>query len=506
MPTDADPTDAHSTSVRAGTPNAALAALLTQIGWNPEHLARRVNQHAAAAGRRQAIHRKTPYRWRDGGVHPREPWPALVAAVLSDAAGRLITPADLGWRTQSALVGVDQGLSSTPWTQQGAVRAMELITEQWGRRRFLTHMGTAVLAAQQWQVTPPISGGVVSSTGSRVPASAMDQLDLAIAAVRRLDDQLGGGGALLDLVHAQLTYIVWLLRHRSYTDSIGQRLHGNAGELMRLAGWLAFESGDHGLAQRYWATALRAAHTAGDRALGANIVGFMSCQAKDRPGTQARQLAVTLADTAISGYPGASPRVAAILELRSAEALAGMGSDTECRRRIDNAFTRLASTPRSEGEPAWSYWMDLSQAHAQAGYCLWRLSDWSGARHHLATALHGQGPQYSREATLRQILLARTYLRQRSPDRDQALDLADRAVTALETDVDSPRCVSHLTGLVTDLMPYLRHSRPAAHVIHRVNRLASTTTSDAACSATQATPSEREAPASELRPGRPPKV
>jgi hypothetical protein len=136
---------------------------------------------------------------------------------------------------------------------------------------------------------------------------------------------------------------------RRYTDGMGRRLHATATELMRLAGWSARDSGYSPQAQRYWIAALHAAHAAGDRALGANVVGLMSSQAKDLG--QVRE-AITLTETARADYPGASPRVATLLDLRAAEAHALDQASTECRRALDTAFDRLGNTPGSFGEPA----------------------------------------------------------------------------------------------------------------------------------------------------------
>jgi hypothetical protein len=54
-----------------------------------------------------------------------------------------------------------------------------------------------------------------------------------------------------------------LLRKYSYSESVGIRLHGAAAESLRLAGFLSFDAGQHGQAQRYWLAALRGAHAAG---------------------------------------------------------------------------------------------------------------------------------------------------------------------------------------------------------------------------------------------------
>src|SRR5205814_5488854 len=135
------------------------------------------------------------------------------------------------------------------------------------------------------------------------------------------------------LVGDQLRYVTGLIENRRYGESVGRRLHGTAAELLRLGGWLAFDSGRHALAQRHWIAAMHAAHAAGDRAIAANILGFMSCQAKDLGQTQE---AITLAETARAGYPGASSQVAAILHLRAAEAHANDRAKAACRQAIDD--------------------------------------------------------------------------------------------------------------------------------------------------------------------------
>lgn len=192
---------------------------------------------------------------------------------------------------------------------------------------------------------------------TRIRPATVDEIDSMTASLRRMDDQLGGG-TLLAMVRAHLGHVLRLLRDGSYDDSTGRRLHASAAELLRLAGRLCFDTSQHAHAQRYWVTALRTAHSAGDRALTANILGFMSCQAKDLG--QARE-ATLLADTAIAGYPGASARVSAILHLRAAEAHAVTGSTTDTRRAIDAAFTHLDSP--TGAAPDWSYWLDLTHAH-----------------------------------------------------------------------------------------------------------------------------------------------
>ncbi len=432
-----------------------LAAVLTELGWRPEVLARQLNSVATVHGRDERVHAKTPYKWLRGD-RPRSPWPALMAALLTEELGRAITASDLGWGGDVEAVSAISGLV-LPWTVAGSLHAVRVVTEAGSveRRILLTLLGAGACApAHEWLIARP-DAGVARSSGSLLPVGVVDDLDVIVGRLRRMDDQLGGE-TLLPLVRTNLRYVLGLLDERRYTDSVGRRLHATAAELMRLAGWSALDSGHHPQAQRYQVAALHAAHAAGDRALGANVVSFMSLQAKELG--QIRE-SVTLAETARAGYPGASPRVAAMLDLRAAEAHACDQASTECRRALDTAFDRLADTPGSSGEPDWCYWIDEAQTHAFAGYCYVHLQDWDRARQHLRTAVRLRDPSYARDGALDHIKLASTYLRQDQPEVEHAVTLATRAVETLTGEVDSTYVVGHLAQLVGDFAPYRR--RPA---------------------------------------------
>lgn len=48
------------------------ASMLTELGWTPAVLARRLNSFAARHGRSERVHAKTPYKWLRGDW-PRSP-------------------------------------------------------------------------------------------------------------------------------------------------------------------------------------------------------------------------------------------------------------------------------------------------------------------------------------------------------------------------------------------------------------------------------------------------
>lgn len=438
-----------------------LAAALAGLGWSAEALARHVNDFAQVNGIGRRIHPKTPYKWLRG-EHPQQPWPDLVAALLSDRSQQPLTPAALGWSGSAVVryVPADDGLR-LPWTPTGSVRAAVEVARGGGaldRRKFLTVAGAAVtLSAHQWLVADPADAASVAATGGstglriRVDDTLIDRLGTITGQLRQMDDSIGST-PVIDLTQAHLRQVTSLLSDGQYTDSVGRRLHAERAEVLRLCGWLSFDSSDHPRAQRYFHAALRAARTAGDDAIGANIVAFMSCQAKELGQVQE---AVTLAATAAAGHPHATGRARAILALRRAEAYAHSRDAGGVLRQVEDAFDHLADAPGT-ADSSWSYWMNPVQAHGQAGYAYLVLGDQQRAQHHLLAAASEAD---SREGVLRSALLATAYALPPAPDLDRALTAGHDALSALDGSVTSPRCAGYLAKFATALRPH--QAKPA---------------------------------------------
>jgi hypothetical protein len=321
------------------------------------------------------------------------------------------------------------------------------------RRIFLLLTETALTAqAHEWLIARPVSN-VSSSAGRTVEPGLVDHLDVVTSGLRRMDDQMGGG-SLVDLVKAQTAYVVSLLRDGRYTDSTGRRLYGTVGELLRLGGWVSYDSGDGAQAQRFWVAALQSAHTAGDNALGANILGFMSEPARDtgRPDDAAKLMA-----TALAGYKGGSPRVSAILHMRAALAHALKGDAAESKRAIDSAHAAFRNPPPESGEPDWCYWMDDGMLHEQTGTSFMWLKDYPTACQHLEISLQADQNSQVREGALRLTRLATAYARQREPE--QASQVGIRAIDTLASKVNSPRVIAGIERLRNEMEPY--HQVPA---------------------------------------------
>ena len=341
---------------------------------------------------------------------------------------------------------------SAPWTVDGTLVTAQEVSEvnPVDRRSFLLLTGAALTSpAHEWLIARPLSD-VSRSAGRTIEPRLIDNLDDITGKLRRMDDQMGGG-SLIDLVRAQIGYVSRLIRDGRYTDSVGRRLHGTLGELLRLGGWVSYDDGDLADAQRFWIAALHAAHTAGDTALGANVLGFMSEPAWSlgRPDDAAK-----LTATALAGYKGKSPHVSAILHMRAALPLAVRGDATDCQRAIDAAYSAFRNSPPESGEPDWSYWMDEGSLNEQIGICLMSLGDYQSACNHLELSLRVEQNGQVREGVVRQTYLATTYVRQGEPER--ACDIGMRAIDALSSHVNSPRLMTRIQQLSQDLEPYRR--------------------------------------------------
>ncbi len=430
----------------------AIANKWGGAGFTVSHLARRCEmtisqvQDYTLRGR-QALSIEVFERVADGlhipgrmlGIGGR-PWESQDASAIPH---RLVGREDD--RASPALRGRD---FSAPWTVDGTLVTAREVSEvdPVDRRSFLFLTGAALTSpAHEWLIARP-SSDVSHSAGRTIEPQLIDNLNDITGKLRRMDDHMGGG-SLIDLVRAQIGYVSRLIRDGRYTDSVGRRLHGTLGELLRLGGWVSYDDGDLADAQRFWIAALHAAHTAGDTALGANVLGFMSEPAWNlgRPGDAAK-----LTATALAGYKGKSPRVSAILHMRAALPLAVRGDAAECQRAIDAAYSAFRNSPPESGEPDWSYWMDEGSLNEQIGICLISLGDYQSAGNHLELSLQVEQNGQIREGVVRQTYLASVYAQQGEPER--ACDVGMQAVDALSRQVDSPRLTARIERLCNELI------------------------------------------------------
>jgi tetratricopeptide (TPR) repeat protein len=427
-----------------------LAKMLSSLGWSPYDLARAVNQRLD--GRRR-IHPTTPFTWRDYGVVPRGPMPSLVAGVLTEATGRVVTAQEL-WPQLPSAAGTyrpaSDGFDAAPTSRNSvALLGADPAPGIPPGRRFFAVSGTALVElAAAWQravpeLLPPRPSGAGAVTHELVDYLAQDA-----AALRRLDD--GHGGALVRQVAShQLGLTIELLSHSGYSAREGRALASVVAQLAQLTGWLHFDLGEHGPAQRGYLIALRTAGLAGDRPLEAMILSALATQQIWRHHPQD---GAALLDLAAAVLPNsASPRVRAILAMRHARAHALTGNAQAATAALHHAEHDL-DLSAGPPTPVWAYWLTPAVFAGETGRTLFALGQHASAIRQLEQAVGTLDEHAVRDRILYGLSLARARtahlhgageVEQACHEATQVLPLMDR--------VGSARCRALLHDLLETL-------------------------------------------------------
>jgi hypothetical protein len=440
-------------------PGAALRSWLDRADLSPEELARRLNVLASEVGLRRTIDEKTPYKWLRGSV-PRHPWPALTIHLLSSRLGTAVAAGDLGWPGSRADPGwaapaclpADAGLD-LPWTVPGARSAVITAAQAQTRTAGFLAVTGAVLTgpALGWLTAGP-PGALARDTGPAAGRGHVTAIEDMTATLRLAGDRHGSSLALPQ-ARALLSSVAGTLTQSACTEAEGARLHAAVAELLRLAGWLSFDAGLPGQAQRYWLAGLRAAHAAGDRPAGANILRSLSGQAS---AAGQHPEAIALAEAARRGAgPGITPRAAAVLAFGAALAHARAGDRAASQAAITDAWETLGTASPAVTEPGWASWLDHALVCALTGTVSLCLRDWDQARSHLATALRVLGPGRPRARAVIHARLGLACAGQGHPE--PASEHGTAAARILADGTTSARCLTDVRDLHDALRPYRKN-------------------------------------------------
>lgn len=430
--------------------NHLFAAVFAETGFSALGLAKRINDLARQTGvKASATDHTSVNRWL-GGQRPRPHTLKLLCAVFSQALGRPITEADLGYAPASA--DQDSGLVYHQDLAAAVTASTELYRSDVHRRRFLTDAAvtaTAFAVPVIRYLTAPPSPLPARDTGRQVGSAEVEAVREITATFRRLDNKFGGGYGRSSIVHYLLDEVSPMLKTGSYSPQVGTALFSAVSELTLLAGWMAYDLEQHPVAQRYLIQALNLAQVGGDDALGAEILAGMSHQAAYLgQGDDAVDLARAAGHCAKrTGQP------ALIAEAHAAEAH-GHALAGNPRLAVASllAAEHALSSADAANTPGWLSYFDEAYLAAKSARTLRDAGDPAQAIVQAERSLAMQDG-YTRGRVFNLVLLATTYAEH--SDVDQAADTGIRAIQATRG-MSSARSISYLKDLRRRLAPHKR--------------------------------------------------
>lgn len=439
------------------SPNIELRRVLEDVGWSPYELARRVNKHLPPDRR---VHPSTPFSWRDRGTMPREPLPSVIAGVLTEVHGEAVTVERL-WpgratAAEPVVKPATADVTAGRWLPAETTRLLRNYSWTPAGRTFFPVSGSDLISiAPSWisnsHSSPADNGPPIEST--RISTELVNYFEQDAASLRRLDDGESSGQQLRRAVELRLAHIAEILDGCSHTTALARRLFAVASQLAQMAGWTAFDSGQHGLAQRMYLLALRAAVAANDRALGALVLSCIAQQQTWRGRHRDGISIMSALDTAELGRPMA-PRMQSLLLMRQARSYAASGMHSETTSSLQRAYEAL-DTPSREPEPPWVYWMNRAVLDSEAGRCHLMLGDRRLAEAHLSDGLAQVAADATRDRVMYGLSLALTHLpgNHRAGDVERACYQAEQVLPLLPA-IGSARCRSLLDTVLSHLRPH----------------------------------------------------
>lgn len=437
--------------------NARLAALMQEADFSHKSLARAVVAAAARSGEAITCDHTYVTRWLKGSM-PRGNMPQFIAEAVGRLLGLRLTVDDIGMGDAAvSAVQPDLGLDFADHLEAVAKTVADLWRADLGEAERLVRAppdsAAWNTAALRWLVARP--DGELTRTGNRaIGALDVEMVRSTAEAFSMLDGKFGGGHARRALIQYLHTDVRPILDGK-YSDGVGRQLHSAVAEALLLAGWMSYDSGLHGIAQRYFIQGLRMAQAAGDRLLGGSILSAMSHQATF---TGRYQDAASLARAAYMG-PAASlgPTMAAQFRAMEARALARLGDERGCDLALVEAERQL-SQRTADSDPPYIAYFDEVELAAEIGHCFRDLGRSVEATERGAGSIFGDGMN-NRSDFFATMVQAEAYIDQ--GEIGCGYEIALRALS-LGDGLKSARCLQYVRefqGRVTDAMRRAPESR-----------------------------------------------
>jgi hypothetical protein len=347
--------------------NEALAALIVEAdavsGCSWAGLARRVNALGALQGLKLRYDYTAVNRWIKRGEQPRPPVPTLIADALSERLGRRVTPGEFDMPDAQSL---DIRSLAYPADAAATVETIADLGRADLRRRAIIKapfvLAALAVPSRNWLLAS--LDELSDDRGTRqVGMGQVDGIRQMFRLFQEMDVMRGGGHGRVALIAYMNNYVLPLVKRERRAEPVQNALYEAAAEQAYLVGWMAYDDGQHGLAQRYLIQSLRLAQASGSAALGAHVLAGMADQAillgyprEALMLARAGQRGITADD---------SPACLADLQVLEARAHATLGDSPAASRavaRAERTFTKVVP----ENEPEWARFIDPAYLFGEA--------------------------------------------------------------------------------------------------------------------------------------------
>ncbi|WP_017240596.1 hypothetical protein [Streptomyces sp. SS] len=452
-------------------PNEKLGTVLALAGISNAGLARRVNDLGAQRGLTLRYDKTSVARWVSKGMVPQGAAPHLIAAAIGQKLGRPVPLHEIG--LADADPAPEVGLAFPRDVGEAVRSATDLYRLDLAGRRaggggiWQSLAGSFAVSAyatptSRWLITPadpsvereaprPGAGtaGAAAAEHPRVGHSDVAKLREAAEDARRWDSKYGGGDWRSSMVPECLRVDAAPLLLGSYSDEVGRALFGATAELTRLAGWMAFDTGQQEAAQRYYIQALRLARAAADVPLGGYVLASMSLQATYRGFADE---GVDLAQAALERNRGlATARTMSFFRLVEARAHAKAGDGLAAGGALKSAEGWLERSRAGDADPTWLGFYSYDRFCADAAECYRDLKAPREVRRFTEQALSRPTEEFVRSHGLRLVVSAVAELE--SGNLDAACAAGTLAVEVAGR-ISSARTTEYVRDLLHRLEPY----------------------------------------------------
>ncbi|GGT06557.1 MFS transporter [Streptomyces tanashiensis] len=453
-------------------PNEKLGTVLALAGISNAGLARRVNDLGAQRGLTLRYDKTSVARWVSKGMVPQGAAPHLIAAAIGQKLGRPVPLHEIG--LADADPAPEVGLAFPRDVGEAVRSATDLYRLDLAGRRaggggiWQSLAGSFAVSAyatpaSRWLITPadpsvereaprPGAGAGLTAAApehARVGHSDVAKLREAAEDARRWDSKYGGGDWRSSMVPECLRVDAAPLLLGSYSDEVGRNLFGATAELTRLAGWMAFDTGQQEAAQRYYIQALRLARAAADVPLGGYVLASMSLQATYRGFADE---GVDLAQAALERNRGlATARTMSFFRLVEARAHAKAGDGVAAAAALKSAEGWLERSREGDADPTWLGFYSYDRFCADAAECYRDLRMPREVRRFTEQALSRPTEEFVRSHGLRLVVSAVAELE--SGNLDAACAAGTRAVEVAGR-ISSARTTEYVRDLLHRLEPY----------------------------------------------------